>query len=116
MGREVGLRFQQILRHRLEDVDGLLDIIHGTVYSPRMPKKRVVKWDAKSVKGLRRHLAVTQVALATEIGVRQQTVSDWETGVYAPRGASVRELNIVAERAELDYGTGSDADADARNS
>lgn len=53
---------------------------------------------------LRRALRLTQSRLAQELGVRQQTVSEWETGVYAPRGASVRLLDIVAEHAGFVYG------------
>jgi DNA-binding transcriptional regulator YiaG len=60
-------------------------------------------WDAGSVRGLRRHLALTQEQLAEELGVRQQTVSEWETGAYRPRGASVRLLTMVAERAGFRY-------------
>ena len=55
------------------------------------------------MRGLRRHLALTQEQLAEELGVRQQTVSEWETGAYRPRGASGRLLTIVAERAGFDY-------------
>jgi DNA-binding transcriptional regulator YiaG len=69
-----------------------------------MPKRRTPPWDATSVRGLRRHLRLTQEQLAQELGVRQQTVSEWETGAYAPRGASERLLNIVAERAGFTYG------------
>jgi DNA-binding transcriptional regulator YiaG len=61
-------------------------------------------WDARTVKGLRAHLQVTQEELARELGVRQQTVSEWETGAYEPRGASERMLTIVAERAGFTYG------------
>jgi DNA-binding transcriptional regulator YiaG len=57
---------------------------------------------------LRRALGLTQQGLADEIGVRQQTVSEWETGAYLPRGASVRLLDIVAERAAA-YETASEA-------
>ena len=64
---------------------------------------RRVKWDARAVKGLRRHLSMTQEQLAQEIGVRQQTISEWETGQYAPRGASERVLTIVADRAGFTY-------------
>lgn len=53
---------------------------------------------------LRRALELTQQELARELGVRQQTVSEWETGVYAPRGASARLLDLVAERAGIPYG------------
>lgn len=64
---------------------------------------RRASWDADGVRGLRRHLALTQEELAEELGVRQQTVSEWETGAYRPRGASERLLTIVAERAGFEY-------------
>ncbi len=46
---------------------------------------------------------MTQQQLAAELNVRQQTVSEWETGQYRPRGASERLLGIVAERAAVRY-------------
>ncbi len=70
-----------------------------------MPKRRAT-WDATSVRGLRRHLALTQDQLAEELGVRQQTISEWETGVYQPRGASTRLLTIIADRADFEYDAG----------
>ena len=39
----------------------------------------------------------TQAEMAEALGVRQQTVSEWETGRYLPRGASVRMLRFLAE-------------------
>ena len=60
-------------------------------------------WDATSVRALRKHLGLTQDAMADELGTRQQTVSEWETGQYRPRGASARLLSIVAERAGFEY-------------
>jgi DNA-binding transcriptional regulator YiaG len=63
-------------------------------------------WDAMSVRGLRRHLELTQQGLADELGVRQQTVSEWETGAYRPRGASVRMLTLIADRARYSYEAG----------
>jgi len=60
-------------------------------------------WDAGSVRALRRHLGVSQRQMAAELGTRQQTVSEWETGLYRPRGASARVLSIVAERAGFRY-------------
>lgn len=68
------------------------------------------RWDAGQVRGLRRALGLTQQALALELGVRQQTISEWETGAYAPRGASARLLEMVAERAGVPYGVPSDKD------
>lgn len=54
-------------------------------------------WDAARVRAIRSRLGLTQRAFAERLGVRQQTVSEWETGVYAPRGASARMLRHVAE-------------------
>ena len=70
-------------------------------------------WDASRVQALRRHLAMTQQQLAEELGTRQQTISEWETGLYRPRGASKTVLNIIAERAAFYDPTGSQ-DADKR--
>jgi DNA-binding transcriptional regulator YiaG len=61
-------------------------------------------WDAAQVRALRRHLGMTQEELAAELNVRQQTVSEWETAQYCPRGASERLLSMVAERAGFAYG------------
>jgi DNA-binding transcriptional regulator YiaG len=62
-------------------------------------------WDAVRVRALREHLRATQEELAAELNVRQQTVSEWETGQYRPRGASERLLALIAERAEFAYGS-----------
>lgn len=71
-----------------------------------MAKQRRATWDAQSVRGLRRHLELTQDQLADELGVRQQTVSEWETGAYRPRGASSRLLSIIADAADFAYDAG----------
>ncbi len=76
-----------------------------------MAKKRGATWDADGVRALREHLHLTQQGLSAELGVRQQTVSEWETGRYRPRGPSARLLTIVAERAGFVYG----ADPDDEN-
>lgn len=68
-----------------------------------MPKQPPRPWDARRVRALRRHLGLSQDALADELGTRQQTVSEWETGQYRPRGASARLLGIIAERAGFEY-------------
>ena len=60
-------------------------------------------WDRERVRALRHHLGLTQKQLSQELGIRQQTVSDWEVGVYRPRGASARLLSMVAERAGFRY-------------
>ena len=69
-----------------------------------MSKK--VEWDAERVRSLRRHLGLTQRELAGELGTRQQTISEWEGGMYKPRGSSARLLTIIAERAGFEYKVG----------
>jgi DNA-binding transcriptional regulator YiaG len=56
-------------------------------------------WTAERVAALRASLGLTQASFADELGVRQQTVSEWETGRYEPRGTSSRMLAHLAERA-----------------
>jgi DNA-binding transcriptional regulator YiaG len=61
----------------------------------RRPPPRT--WDAAQIAALRARLLLTQAAFASRLGVRQQTVSEWETGQYAPRGASAKLLGMLAE-------------------
>ena len=63
----------------------------------------VVEWDAERVKALRDHLGMTQQRLAEELGVRQQTISEWEVGVYKPRRSTSKYLTLIAERAGFTY-------------
>jgi DNA-binding transcriptional regulator YiaG len=69
-----------------------------------MAKKRAYgAWDAHRVQALRKHLKLTQREMADELGTRQQTISEWETGLYQPRGASRMLLTLIAERAGFQY-------------
>jgi len=71
-----------------------------------MSKQRKVnrpQWDRKRIQALRRHLGLTQHELAERLGTRQQTISEWETGMYKPRGASATLLSIIAEQAKFKY-------------
>ena len=61
------------------------------------------QWDSQHIQALRRHLGLTQRKLADELGTRQQTISEWETGMYQPRGASSTLLSIIAEQAQFKY-------------
>ena len=60
-------------------------------------------WDGKQIRALRSHLRLTQRELAEQLGTRQQTISEWEKGMYRPRGASSTLLSIVAERVNFEY-------------
>lgn len=61
------------------------------------------QWDSESIQALRRHLGLTQDELSDQMGTRQQTVSEWETGMYKPRGASAKLLSMIAEKARFKY-------------
>ena len=60
-------------------------------------------WDGDKIRALRSHLKLTQNEMAEQLGTRQQTISEWEKGMYCPRGASSTLLSIVAERAKFKY-------------
>ncbi len=76
--------------------------------APREPARS--PWTAERVAALRTRLGLTQMGFAEEMGVRQQTVSEWETGRYAPRGASAKLLSLLEDRAPYDGGApGGDA-------
>ncbi|TEU16754.1 MAG: helix-turn-helix domain-containing protein [Dehalococcoidia bacterium] len=66
-------------------------------------KKKKRQWSKEEIRALRQHLNLTQMKLADELGTRQQTISEWEKGLYRPRGASATLLNIIAERSGFTY-------------
>ena len=66
-------------------------------------KRQRIEWDGAGVRALRRHMRLTQTGLAEELGSRQQTISEWETGMYRPRGTSATLLTLVAERSGFRY-------------
>jgi DNA-binding transcriptional regulator YiaG len=73
---------------------------------PRKYQSGQPKWDKEHIQALRLHLGLTQQEMAAELGTRQQTISEWETGMYQPRGASATLLFIIAERAGFKYDAG----------
>jgi len=66
-------------------------------------RKVKYQWDAESIRALRKYLGLTQQQMSEELGTRQQTISEWETGMYRPRGGMNRLLTLVAERAGFEY-------------
>ena len=73
-----------------------------------MAKRRVkyqVEWSSERIRALRQHLGMTQQQMADELGMRQQTISEWELGVYTPRRSTQKYLTLIAERAGFRYTT-----------
>lgn len=76
----------------------------------RRPYRTDRTWTAEDVRALRAHLGLSQEALSQRLGMRQQTVSEWEIGKHRPRGGSLTLLNTIAESAGFHYRTEVDAD------
>ena len=72
-------------------------------YERKNIKRRAEDWDASAVRSLREHIGLTQQEMAERLGVRQQTISEWENEAYKPRGASVTLLRMVAEDSGFTY-------------
>jgi DNA-binding XRE family transcriptional regulator len=70
---------------------------------PRYTPRAGVEWTARGIKALRTHMGLTQRGLAEFLGVRQQTISEWETNAYKPRLSMSKYLTMVAERAGFVY-------------
>ena len=68
-------------------------------YEARGRQPQDEHWTAEGVRGLRTYLRMSQQQFAQEVNARQQTVSEWETGRYRPRGPSARLLSWIAEEA-----------------
>ena len=89
---------------------GAIDLAQGQITFRKIAqiyqverKGNIILWDAQLVKALRQHMGLTQAEFAQELGVRQPTVSEWETGAYGPRRSSSKLLTMVAEQAGFLY-------------
>jgi DNA-binding XRE family transcriptional regulator len=60
-------------------------------------------WNGSMIKALREHMDLTQAEFARELGVRQPTISEWETGAYEPKRSTSKLLTLVAEEAGFKY-------------
>jgi DNA-binding XRE family transcriptional regulator len=69
------------------------------------PRRRRSGWSGEQVKILREFAGWSQQELADRLGMRQQTISEWETGKYHPRRSTSVLLEFVAERVGFPYRT-----------
>ncbi len=67
------------------------------------PVKRRPAWSPDKVKALREHTGWTQHDLSEQLGVRQQTISEWETGQHVPHYSTSKHLNLVAKEVNFPY-------------
>ncbi len=74
------------------------------------PIRKSQGWSADEIKNLRQYVGWSQQELADELGVRQQTVSDWELGIHTSRRSMGKLLQMVAERVGYPYQVDKKAD------
>ncbi len=65
-----------------------------------------IRWDADMIRAFRAYLGVSQARMADMLGVRQQTVSEWETSAYTPTRSRSKHLTMVAEQRGFYLGMG----------
>lgn len=59
-------------------------------------------WEQQAIRALRKHMGMTQAKFAAELGVRRQTVSEWENGVYEPDRSTAKHLELIARQKSFD--------------
>lgn len=92
----------------VDDLDLSNEIItfrkEGTIPPQELERKGdTVMWNSSMIKALREHMGLSQAAFAQELGVRQPTISEWETQAYQPKRSTSKLLMFVAERAGFEY-------------
>lgn len=85
------------------------------------PIRKSKGWSAGKIKSLRGFAGWSQQELADHLGVRQQTISDWELGIHISRRSMGKLLQMVAENIGFPYQTdaaedeGEDNEGDVEN-
>jgi transcriptional regulator with XRE-family HTH domain len=82
-----------------------------------MSAEKLGPWDAESIRRARKARGLTQAELAEGLGCRQQTISEWELGMYGPKNAYQKLLTmffgsapVVAENLPSQSVWGSDSE------
>jgi len=62
-----------------------------------------ILWNGSMIRALRNYLDLNQAEFSKILGVRQQTVSEWENQIYQPTRSRSKHLTMVAERAGFEF-------------
>jgi DNA-binding XRE family transcriptional regulator len=73
-------------------------------------RRRPGGWSGDQVRALREFAGWSQQDLADQLGMRQQTISEWETGKYHPRRSTGVLLEFIAERVGFHYLEGEESE------
>jgi DNA-binding transcriptional regulator YiaG len=69
------------------------------------PVRKSQSWTGDQVKALREFAGLSQQELADRMAVRQQTISDWETGSHTARRSMGKLLEMIAREVGFPYQT-----------
>jgi DNA-binding transcriptional regulator YiaG len=58
-------------------------------------------WDRRRIRALRRHMKITQAALANLLGISHPIVSRWESGRFFPTDQLYGRLTLIAKQAKF---------------
>ncbi|MGL5080900.1 MAG: helix-turn-helix domain-containing protein [Microcoleaceae cyanobacterium] len=64
-------------------------------------KDGAIIWKQDAIQALRKHMGLTQAQFAQELGVRRQTVSEWENGAYDPDRSTTKFLELIAKQSDF---------------
>jgi len=71
-------------------------------YNVQRSSEGQIRWNQDAIKALRKTMGLTQAKFATELGVRRQTVSEWENGVYEPDRSTSTHLGRIADTEDFE--------------
>lgn len=60
-----------------------------------------IEWNGEAIKALRAYKGLNQEQFASELGVRRETVSEWENSKYEPDRSKRKLLDIIAKQANF---------------
>jgi DNA-binding XRE family transcriptional regulator len=77
------------------------------------PVRKSQSWSGEQIKALREFAGWSQQELASQLAVRQQTVSDWEIGQHTARRSMGKLLELIAREVGFPYKTGAREEQDS---
>jgi DNA-binding transcriptional regulator YiaG len=60
-----------------------------------------IEWNGEAIKALRAYKRLNQEQFASELGVRRETVSEWENSKYEPDRSKRKLLDLIAKQANF---------------
>ncbi|MFQ4139394.1 helix-turn-helix domain-containing protein [Nodosilinea sp. PGN35] len=60
-----------------------------------------IEWTSRAIKALRAYKGLNQEQFASELGVRRETVSEWENSKYEPDRSKRKLLAMIAKQANF---------------